>query len=156
MSTEIENTEKYLKCLEDIGKLLYKTSGIFQGIEKDFVKKQNISTSQATLLIMLLNRYTDDMNMIDIISEMNLEKSTVTRLIDSLAEKKYIEKRKNSEDKREINVLLTSLGKKYALELKNTRLEYYNSIIKRLPKGKVREVMNSFELLVDVFKEEMK
>ncbi|MBN1501309.1 MAG: MarR family transcriptional regulator [Spirochaetes bacterium] len=154
MTAEIENTEKYLKCLEDIGKLLYKTSVIFQGIEKDFVKKQNISTSQATLLIMLLNRFTDDMNMTEVISEMNLEKSTVTRLIDSLVEKNYICKRKNSEDKREINVQLTYAGKHYAQILKGSRMDYYRNILKRLPKGKVREVMNSFELLVDVFKEE--
>jgi len=151
MNNEDVISDKYLRCLEDIGKLLYKTSNIFQAIEKEFVRKQNISTSQATLLIMILGRTGGEMNMTDIISEMNLEKSTVTRLIDSLVEKNYAAKIRNPQDRRELAVSLTTSGKKYAAELRQTRMDYYRNILKRLPKGKVREVMNAFEMVADAF-----
>jgi len=151
MKDEVEISDRYIRCLEDIGKLVYKTSNIFQAIEKEFVRKQNISTSQATLLIRILNTPGGEMSMTRIISEMNLEKSTVTRLIDSIAEKSYVEKRRNSQDRREVAIMLTSEGKKHAASLKEERMEYYRNILKRLPKGKVREVMSSFEMVVDAF-----
>ena len=154
MNIDYPDKGKYLKCLEDIGRLLYRTSCVFQSIEKDFVRNQGISTSQATLLILLLGSEDNCLNMTKIISEMNLEKSSVTRLIENLLEKGYVEKNKNREDKREIKVCLTKSGKIAADKVKNLRMDYYNNILKRLPKGQVREVMNSFEMLLDAFTEE--
>lgn len=143
--------QKYLRCLNDIGKLLYKTSSIFQAIEKDFVRKQNISTSQAMILVLLAERHASDTNMSDIVAHMNLEKSTVTRLVDSLVRREFVVKSTNAEDRRETVVLLSAKGRTYASELKQSRMDHYRAVLERLPRGRVREVMSSFELLVDAF-----
>lgn len=151
MSANGYDSEKYRRCLEDIGKLLYRTSAVFQTIEKDFVRAQNISTSQANMLIMIAERQGFDTNMSEMVDAMNLEKSTVTRLVDSLADKGLVIKKRSGGDRREVFLLLSDKGKRSARDLKRSRMDYYRAVLERLPKGRVREVMNSFELLLDAF-----
>ena len=62
----------------------------------------------------------------------------------------------HEEDKRVVKAKLTDKGIVVAKTIKETRLDYYKSIIKKLPKGHVREVMESFDIVIGAFESALK
>ena len=150
------NEDKYNQCINDIGDLVQKTSRIFQLMERDNVIQSKYTTSQSYLLIELLNSYENELTVNDIVAKMKLEKSSVTRLVDGLVKNKLVKRIRNSEDKRVVKAKLTTEGTSVAKSIKENRLEYYKSIIKKLPKGHVREVMSSFDIVITAFENSLK
>lgn len=156
MSINYYDMEKYNKCLEDIGKLIQKTSGIFHLIERELVRRDKFTTPQSTLMLELLKAFNKELPMNEIIGRMKLEKSSVTRLVDNLLKYGILYRRKDTADKRLVFIGLTEKGIKIATELQEKRLTYYQSIISHLPAGHVREVMNSFDVLLNALEEGLK
>ena len=141
--------EKYLKCVEDIGKLVQKTSRVFQLMEREQVIRDQYTTSQVSFMLELLAAPAQQLPMAEVIERMKLEKSSVTRLADNLIKYGLVIRSKDRLDKRLVFFTLTDKGIEITRELKEKRLNYYKSIITKLPKGHVREVMHSFEILLD-------
>lgn len=142
-----EHTEekKYQRCIEDIGNLLQKTSGIFQKMERELSRQTHFTSSQAYLIIDLLR--SKELSMQEIGTRMDLEKSSVTRMVKILIRDGYLHRREHESDRRIILISLTEKGHKTALTAKKTREEYYGRIISRLPRGHVREVMKGAEVM---------
>ncbi|MBI9101348.1 MAG: MarR family transcriptional regulator [Spirochaetales bacterium] len=145
--------EKYRLCLIDLGNLLQQTSTIFQMMEREQKKVVGFTSSQSFLMIELLN--CGEISMAGISRRMNLEKSSVTRMVKILIRDGLIEGEHSKEDRRVFNIRLTFEGQKRAEEVKNNRLEYYQKIISGLPKGHVREVMDSASILFKALEDSM-
>ncbi|MCG8573207.1 MAG: MarR family transcriptional regulator, partial [Spirochaetes bacterium] len=141
--------EKYQLCLEDLGKLLQKTSRIFQLMEREQVRRSQHTTSQSYLLMELLHAHNEELSMQQVIDKMKLEKSTITRLVDTLIKQGLVVRQKKDIDKRIVTICLSQAGKMIAEQVYSGRLNYYRNIISHLPRGHVREVMNSFEVLLN-------
>lgn len=139
------NTEKYQKCLNDIGILLQRTSTLFQMIEREQKRQTGYTSSQSFLLTMLLEE--EELSMGEIGKIMNLEKSSVSRMVAILVREKLLSQKSGPEDKRQILVNLTPQGTEEGLKIKKVREEYFSQIIAHLPSGHVREVMGSAEIL---------
>lgn len=139
--------EKYQKCMEDIGLLLLNTSAMFQNIERDQRRSTGFTSSQSYLITILLAK--DNINNEEIGRLMSLEKSSVSRMVKILVRDGYLKKKRSAEDKRVYYISLTEKGRKTAQEIFNARKEYYRKIITYLPRGHVREVMNSSQIMYD-------
>ncbi len=137
--------EKYQKCLIDIGTLLQQTSNLFQKMEREQKKETGFTSSQSFLMIELLT--SGELSMAEIGRFMNLEKSSVTRMVQILIRDGLVEKKISSEDRRIINITLSEEGRRSAVSIKENRLLYYRRIISGLPAGHVREVMESAKIL---------
>lgn len=136
---------KYDQCVRDIGILLQRHSHIFQRMEREQHRATGFTGSQSFLLILLLDRR--EMSKGEIGDTMNLEKSSVSRLITPLERDSLVETRSLDEDRRLRIVRLTPKGKMTARAVKETREAYYRQVISHLPRGHVREVMESAETL---------
>ena len=136
---------KYEKCLTDIAALLQRTSQIFQIMEREQRKETGFTGSQSFLLTLLLKE--KRLTMGEIGERMHLEKSSVTRLIIPLKSSLLVETQTYGEDKRIQHVSLTDRGRFTAEAVKAGRESYYGKLISLLPRGHVREVMTSTEIL---------
>ncbi len=146
MSDVISNDEKYKRCVEDIGDLLQKTVRIFQMFEKEQIKVHGFTHSQCYMLLEIFKHGSLTIN--EISSKMNLEISTITRIMDNLVRDNLILRQRSVQDKRIVEAVLTAQGKQAALNLQESITTYYQNVISNLPRGHVREVMSAVESLL--------
>ena len=137
--------EKYEKCLTDISALLQRTSQIFQIMEREQRKETGFTGSQSFLLTLLLRE--KKLTMGEIGERMHLEKSSVTRLTNPLKKSRLLETQADGGDRRIQYVSLTDRGCFTARAVQDKREAYYGELISLLPRGHVREVMDSAEVL---------
>ena len=83
--------------------------------------------------------------------KMNLNSSTMTRILDNLVRDKYISRDKDEFDRRIVVVSLTDTGMKVAKELDITVKAYYKKVIANIPKGQVEDVLKSVNILQKAF-----
>lgn len=145
--SDYPDTEKYEQCVRDIGILLQRTSHLFQRMEREQRKRSGYTGSQSFLLTELQDF--GEMSMREIGRRLNLEKSSVTRLTGTLIRDGLAESRPDREDRRIQLIRLTQEGARTAEAVRNSRENYYERIISLLPRGHVREVMNSAEVLFE-------
>jgi DNA-binding MarR family transcriptional regulator len=142
----INEDEKYNRCVEDIGDLLQKTVRIFQLFEREQIKQHGFTSSQCYILLEVLKCGSLSIN--EISGKMKLEISTITRIMDNLVRDKLLLRQRSIQDKRIVEAKLTEEGKRAALNLKESIMQNYQEVISHLPRGHVREVMSSVELLL--------
>jgi DNA-binding MarR family transcriptional regulator len=83
--------------------------------------------------------------------KMNLNTSTMTRILDNLVRDKYIIRDRDEADRRIVVVRLTESGSEMALKLRDSVNEYYRKIIENIPEGQLDSVLNSVNLLQSAF-----
>jgi len=143
----ISSEEKYQRCVQDIGVLLRKTVRTFQMLEREQIRTHGLTNSQCYILLELYKFKTLSIN--EISQHLHLNISTITRIMNNLVRDKLIIRTKADYDKRIVEAKLTDSGLAAAQLLQKDIENYYKKVITNLPKGHVREVMNSFELLVE-------
>ncbi|WP_196594025.1 MarR family winged helix-turn-helix transcriptional regulator [Pectinatus sottacetonis] len=149
----ISKVEKYQRCIDDIGILLQKTVRTFQILEREQIKKHGLTNSQCYILLEL--RKFKILPIKELSQHLHLDISTITRVMNNLVRDKFIIKKRSSYDRRSIEASLTAKGLSTANILKKDIDDYYRKVIEQLPPGHVREVMSSFELLVEALADAM-
>jgi len=142
----VSEEEKYNRCVEDIGELLQKAVRTFQIFEREQIRVHGFTNSQCYLLLELYKHQTLSIN--EISEKMRLEISTITRIMNNLVRDELVVRNRSNYDKRVVEAALTEKGKGVALQLQESIGTYYRAIISNLPRGHVREVMGTVELLV--------
>ena len=141
--------EHYLCCVDEIGDTVKRMVRNFQMIERDRIKPLGFTMTQCYCLIELLNH--DDITMQELSSNMNLNTSTMTRIVDKLVRDHYIQRTRNTTDRRIVMVSLTETGTESAKAVQSNINSYYGDITKHLPKDKIDEVLDAVSLLMDAF-----
>lgn len=136
-------------CTEDVGILIQKLVRVMQIFERDQIKPFGFTTSQCYVLLEL--KKTQGLTMNELSEKMNLNTSTMTRIISNLVRDGYIDREKDQSDRRIVIVKLTDEGIMAAEKLDESIMNYYQKIVYNLPEGKVEEVLNSVELLINAF-----
>ena len=145
---ELKEQEKYERCLKDIEALVFQSGVVFQKMERDLHRRDGFSSSQTYLMSILFERGPAGCRMGEIGRLMNLEKSSVTRLVDNLVRDGMVSKVSDVDDKRAMRAVLTDKGRDAAQALRAGRRAFYSRLIGKLPRGHVREVMDGFSKLV--------
>lgn len=136
-------------CVDEVGEMIQKLVRVFQLFERDQIKIYGFTSSQCYTLLEIYKAESLSMN--ELSEKMNLNSSTITRVLDNLVRDKYIARSKSESDKRIVTVNLTEKGYDAVIKLDKTVKEYYKKIIDNIPKGEVDNVLNSVSILLKAF-----
>lgn len=81
---------------------------------KSFIQGKNINKNQVRALTFIKNY--GSISMSELCNMLNIEKGSLTSMIDDLERKKYVERVKDKKDRRKYNIVLTKEGDKIACE----------------------------------------
>lgn len=76
-----------------------------------------------------------------------IDKSSVSRLVDTFVKKGFIERSSNPDNRREMFVFLTEKGKRTNNKINQLRRNKYESLLSGIPKEKQEEVVETLLLL---------
>jgi MarR family transcriptional regulator, organic hydroperoxide resistance regulator len=136
-------------CVEEVGAMVQKLVRVFQLFERDQTKVHGFTTSQCYVLIELFKLGSLTMN--ELSERMNLNTSTMTRVVDNLVRDKYVCRDRDESDRRIVIVTLTDKGRGITVKLNNTVTDYYRKIIANIPEGQVEEILKAVEILLGAF-----
>lgn len=136
-------------CVEEVGQMVQKLVRVFQLFERDQIKVHGFTSSQCYAMLEILKYGSLTMN--ELSEKMNLDSSTMTRVIDKLVRDEFVHRDKDASDRRIVVVSLTDKGSKAAKELNSSVNEYYKRIIKNIPEGEVLDIVESVSKLLKAF-----
>ena len=82
-------------------------------------------------------------------AELHLDKSTVSRLVDGLVNRGWVERAANPDDRREVRLTLTVAGRKAVEQLSAAATAKYRGIWERIPPEKRPQVVEALAVLND-------
>lgn len=133
------------------GKLIsifYRKSQIFWA---QTLKAYDIASGEYPILI-VLNRQ-DGITQDEIASELGIDKSAITRVVKSLLEKGFIERKKDLEDLRCNRIYLTEKGRESWEPIQKGREEWEAIMSKNLKKEETEEVIRILSQMVENIEE---
>lgn len=136
-------------CVDEVGDIVRKLVRMFQLFERDQIKVHGFTTSQCYTLLEIHKANQISMN--ELSDKMNLNSSTMTRVLDTLVRDGYIDRQKSAEDRRLVLVSLTSKGIQSADDLNDSVKSYYKKVIEGIPSGKLDDVLQSTGVLIHAF-----
>lgn len=136
-------------CIEEVGALVQKLVRVFQLFERDKIKVHGFTTSQCYALLELKKAGSLTMN--ELSERMNLNTSTMTRIMDNLVRDQYVIRDRDEADRRVVVVSLTDKGNGVTEKLSETVTDYYRQIIANIPEGHIEETLRAVEVLLRAF-----
>lgn len=136
-------------CVDEVGDLVRKLVRMFQLFERDQIRIHGFTTTQCYALIEIFR--SGNISMKELSDRMNLNSSTMTRILDNLVRDEYIERKKSPEDRRYVMVALTEKGLTSAGVLNQSVTAYYKKIIENIPEGKLDDVLSTTDVLIRAF-----
>ncbi|MGE5654483.1 MAG: MarR family winged helix-turn-helix transcriptional regulator [Bacillota bacterium] len=136
-------------CVDEVGSLVQRLVRTFQIFERDQIKVFGFTSSQCYSLLELLR--TGGLAMSELSAKMNVDTTTMTRVIDNLVRDGLVVRQRDEGDRRYVVIALTDEGKEVAAKLESSIKDYYRAIIANLPAGEVDTVLNSVKLLLTAF-----
>lgn len=136
-------------CVEEVGQMVQKLVRVFQLFERDQIKVHGFTSSQCYAMLEILKVGSLTMN--ELSEKMNLDSSTMTRVIDKLVRDGIINRDRDESDRRVVVVSLSDSGIKAAKELSHSVNEYYKKIIKNIPDGEVLDILSCVSKLLKAF-----
>jgi DNA-binding MarR family transcriptional regulator len=137
-------------CLEEMGELVRRLVRAFQMFERDRVRVLGFTFSQCYTLLEVSRE--DGISMNDLSERMNLDCSTMTRVVDLLVRDGWLERRRGSDDGRKRLVYLTAGGSSMASRIREDIEAYYREVLSNLPEGRVDEVLGAAMLLQEALR----
>jgi len=87
--------------------------------------------------------------LVELASVLGLDTSTLSRTIDSMVKSGLLERKANLEDRRYLNITLTTKGKKTYNDINHVFDRFYSDLFAGIPPQKHRQVIESINLLAD-------
>ncbi len=149
-----ETVEKLLReeldcCVDDVGQLIQNLVRSLQVLERAQISRLGFTISQCYTLISIQRR--GEMTMNALSEEMNLDASTMTRIVSNLVRDGYLTRERSPEDGRVVLVKLTPEGDTVVGELHREVLDFYRKVIGEIPSGEVTQVVRSVNTLLQAF-----
>lgn len=107
---------------------------------------QALSVSEAYALTTLAD--TSPLNQQDLSAQLNLEKSSVSRLVRKLEQRGWIKRSDNQHDGRSKLLALSESGKDVVSQLRQARGNKFDAIFARIPTSEQQAVLSSLETLI--------
>jgi DNA-binding MarR family transcriptional regulator len=89
--------------------------------------------------------------MSELSDRMNLNTSTMTRVLDNLVRDNYISRDRDQEDRRIVVINLTVRGREAAETLNASVNSYYRKIVENIPSGEINRILESVGMLINAF-----
>lgn len=111
----------------------------------------NLSLSQVLALQIIEEERTPTPH--GLAEKLYLERSTVSRLVDALAQAGFIRRDVNEENRREILLSLTHHGKRTVEEVRNQSIAFFRSILDNVPEQNRNMILHGFRNLTSALHE---
>lgn len=89
-------------------------SSLYLNYLKQYSSLYNVNKTQLRALVFMRNY--GEISMTELCSKLNIEKGSLTSMIDDLSEKGYVYREKNLKDRRKYMIIITEEGKKIAAD----------------------------------------
>jgi DNA-binding MarR family transcriptional regulator len=119
---------------------------MFASFEREEICCGTVSPAQCVLLQTLTE---GEWDVSSLAFQARVTKSAMTRLIDGLETRDWVEREKAEDDGRRVLVKLTSDGKKEAKRLRDLTEQSINTILETIPRAERQQVVRSIRLLRD-------
>lgn len=126
---------------EEVENVLKTVKKLMRSFKKIQYKKFGYTNLQIESMILLLED--TKLNMNDVSEKMGLNRSTATKIMDTLLKQGYILREKDKNDGRVLYVFLTENGKQLAMEFSAQMKEYYRRVISELGEYDLRKIADS-------------
>lgn len=136
-------------CVDEVGEMIQRLVRVLNLFERDQIKIYGFTTSQCNVLLEL--KKAESLTMSELSEKMNLNTSTMTRVLDNMVRDGYILRERNEKDRRVVTVRLSETGKEMAEKLGDSVTDYYRKIIEGIPEGQLEQVLQSVSLLQRAF-----
>jgi DNA-binding MarR family transcriptional regulator len=90
----------------------------------------------------------------DLVVRLQLEKSTVSRLVSQLEQRGWIERQRNAVDGRVLDLRLTETGRRIAGDLAAARQAKFARLLETIPEEKRAFVLDALQTLVEALRED--
>ncbi|WP_169717047.1 MarR family winged helix-turn-helix transcriptional regulator [Sporomusa acidovorans] len=91
----------------------------------------------------------------ELATRLNITKSAVSRTVDDLVNKGYLDRNQNPDDRRYVDIILTEKGQKTFQEIELNSRRYFESILEKIPENKrettLEGIQNFSDALCQVF-----
>jgi len=142
MATKTDKTPDFANEVRD---LISSISGCFESYEKACGTFMGVTTSQAgTILAFPL---TGGMTMHELSKAVNLEISTMTRMVDLLVDKSLVQRETDPKDRRVVRVGLTENGAELRKRLDDALQSFYTKALNDFPKKEQGEIIKNLRRL---------
>lgn len=138
-------------CVDQLGETVQRLVRTLQIFERGKLTKKGFTISQCYTMFNIQQYGALTMNQLS--EKMNLDTSTMTRIVATLDRDGYLSRERSLEDRRIVLVRLTAKGSEAARELETEVREFYRYIVQALPEGKVDDVIESVNLLLQAFQQ---
>ena len=112
---------------------------------------QSVSVTEAHALIELTQAA--PLSQGELSKRLSLEKSTVSRLVNALSRRGWIERDRNPADRRIVEIQLTDTGKQAANTLSDARQLKFDQVLSSIPKDRRDDVIDALDVLVEAIHE---
>lgn len=111
----------------------------------------NLSPSQVFALQELEHRI---LTIGELADRLFLERSTVSRLVDSMTKGGFVNRILNEENRREVLVSLTEKGQRSLQQVREQSIQYYYSILNEVPEDDQHQILKGFKFFIDALLKE--
>lgn len=136
-------------CVEEVGQVVQRLVRMMHLFERDQIRVFNFTASQCYTLLTV--KKSGGLTMRELSDRMNLDSSTMTRVVTVLVRDGYLERHRSAEDRRIVTVALSERGQEAAARLEQSIEQYYLDTIKALPVDQVNNVLSAVTLLLNAF-----
>ncbi|MGD0153770.1 MAG: MarR family transcriptional regulator [Thermacetogeniaceae bacterium] len=132
-----------LACLRESFRLLTRKLGL---LEKSEAICCGVTLSQCHAIVEIARAGSISVN--DLANMLGLDKSTMSRTINTLVERDLVTREPDSENRRYLSIGLTTKGQALFSEIESGMEQYYQDVYNSLPETKRDQVLESLEILV--------
>jgi DNA-binding MarR family transcriptional regulator len=140
-------TKNKAQQLREIVRIFERWIGLIDESQMDCC---NISLAQCHALVEIGRAGNISLN--DLSQILGLDNSTMSRTVNNLVETNQVARIENPNDRRYITIKLTKQGTAHFQAIEKMMNEYFEDILQAIPEEKQNQVLESLQLLTEVFK----
>lgn len=94
------------------------------------------------------------LTLMELSNKLQLERSSVSRLVDQLVKEGFINRETNAKNRREVLLSLTAKGNNSLLRVREQSVSFYEGILKNISEADQEKIIEVFQLLNDALSKE--
>ncbi len=134
------------RWIDEMDEVLSRLSLAFIQLERSGKCCEGLTLTQCHTLDLLSKN--GDLTMNELSRKMGLAKSTMTRLVNIMVRKGWLERGKDEGDKRRVSVRMTQRGRGMTEKMNRSSKAYVQRILKNLPPKKIPQVIDSLRWII--------
>lgn len=129
----------------EVRRLIYQLFKNYEFFDRVCLAQYGITVCQARTIISLPDEST--LNMIELSKTIGVDVSTMTRMVDQLVDKAFVNRKTDERDRRRICVGLTTQGQELRQELEQSMQNFHAELLSEIQEDEYINIIKNLELL---------